>query len=249
MNNKYLFEFKAETSGITIPEKLNNPFSSVVSEIAKIAAIELQEFIALDSQIWEHDFSTHKGKMFGVLVVQKADNSFGYLGAVSGKIPEKATSGKFVPSIFNDSTDDFFINRGMSELTEIGNLMKESNNQSEINSLVGKRKRKSLMLQHKLFENYRFLNLLGEEQNVLQIFENSSHGYPPSATGECAAPKLLQFAFNHNLKPIALTEFWWGNPPKNNEKIHKHFYSACKNKCRPVLEYMLNDTNLFDKVN
>ena len=66
---------------------------------------------------------------------------------------------------------------------------------------------------------------------------------PPSAAGECAAPKLLQYAIEHQLKPIALTEFWWGNSTK--EKTHNVFYPACKNKCRPILEYMLEDTELF----
>jgi len=75
---------------------------------------------------------------------------------------------------------------------------------------------------------------------------SSSHGNPPAAAGECAAPKLLQYAFEHRLKPIALAEFWWGNPSQNKEREHKVFYPACKNKCRPILEYMLNDTALFE---
>jgi tRNA pseudouridine32 synthase/23S rRNA pseudouridine746 synthase len=79
----------------------------------------------------------------------------------------------------------------------------------------------------------------------LEIFKKSTQGNPPAAAGECAAPKLLQYTFENQLKPIALAEFWWGNHPNNKEKEHKAFYPACKNRCRPILEFMLNDEELY----
>lgn len=249
MNKQVIFNFKTDISGIAIPEKLNNPFGSYIPEIAAIAANEFQEFITAESQGWEHDFSVHKGKMFGILVIQNADNTYAFLGTVSGKLSGNATCNKFIPSVFDDSTDDFFINKGMKELTEIGIKIKKANERSEIIELTEKRKSRSLALQQRLFENYIFIDVHGIEKNVLQIFKHSSHGGPPSAVGECAAPKLLQYAFEHCLKPIALAEFWWGDPPKNNEREHKVFYPACKNKCRPILEYMLDDKDLFDQAN
>lgn len=81
----------------------------------------------------------------------------------------------------------------------------------------------------------------------MEIFKYSAHGNPPAATGECAAPKLLQYAIKHQLKPIALTEFWWGSSAENNEKKPRDYYPACKNRCQPILEYMLEDTELFSK--
>lgn len=249
MDKQHIFNFKTDISRINIPEKLNNPFGLYISEIVSIAAKEFQEFITSESHRWEHDFRIQKGKMFGILVVQKEDNTYGYLGTISGKLPGNTTCNKFIPSTFDDSTDDFFINKGMKELTEIGNRIKKANNQSEIIELTENRKLKSFALQQRLFENYQFVNLSGMEKNVLQIFKSSSHGNPPSAAGECAAPKLLQYAFKHQLRPIALAEFWWGNPTKNKEREHKTFYPACKNKCRPILEYMLDDTELFKQAN
>lgn len=245
MDTQHIFNFITDISKINIPAKLNNPFGLSIPEIAKIAAKEFQDFISSESQVWKHDFLIQKGKMFGILVVQKEDNTYGYLGTVSGKLQGNTICDKFVPSVFDDSTDDFFINKGMKELTEIGSQIKEASNPSEISSLTEKRKQKSFALQQQLFENYQFLNSLGIEKNVLQIFESSSHAKPPAAAGECAAPKLLQYAFEYRLKPIALAEFWWGNPIKNKEREHKVFYPACKNKCRPILEYMLGDTELF----
>ncbi len=248
MNQQYIFNFKTDISSVDIPEKLNNPFGLYIPEIVSVAAKEFQEFISSESQKWGYDFRIQKGKMFGILVIQKQDNTYGYLGTISGKLPGSTTCNKFVPSVFDDSTDDFFINRGMTELTEIGNEIKKSTNQSQIIELTERRKLKSFAIQQQLFENYRFLNSRGTEKNVLQIFESSSHGNPPAAAGECAAPKLLQYAFENQLKPIAVAEFWWGNSTKSKEREHRKFYPACKNKCRPILEYMLDDTELFNNV-
>ena len=249
MDQQFVFNFKTDISTIKVSANLNNPFGSSIPKIASVAAEEFQQFIHSESQLWKYNFSKQRGKMFGILVVQKEDNTFGYLGTVSGKIPGQAACNKFIPSIFDDSADDFFINKGMKELTEIGGKIKASNNQTEIVLLKEIRKQKSFALQQQLFENYKFVNLLGEEKNVLQIFKSSSHGNPPSAAGECAAPKLLQYAMRRELKPIALAEFWWGKNNENIDREHKVFYPACKNKCRPILEYMLDDTGLFNQAN
>lgn len=245
MKQSRLFNFQTDISKLSIPAKLNNPFVLAVPKIADIAAKEFQTFITTASQKWAHDFQSQQGKMFGVLVVQKEDQGYGYLGTISGKIPGDEICEAFIPSVFDVSTDDFFIIKGMKALTEMGKEIKKSNNQAEVIALTASRRQKSFALQQRLFKNYRFLNYLGMEKNVLQIFEDSSHGKPPAAAGECTAPKLLQYAFQHQLKPIALAEFWWGNPTKSLERVHKAYYPACKNKCRPILEYMLDNTDLY----
>ena len=185
--------------------------------------------------------------MFGVLVVKKQDNTYGYIGTVSGKLPKNAICEKIIPSVFDKSVDDFFINKGMVRLSELGNKIKQSNSHSEIIFLKEERKQKSVSLQTKLFENYRFKNLSGKQKNILEIFDESGHGKPPAASGDCAAPKLLQYAIENQLKPIALAEFWWGSSAENKEKENRTHYPACKNRCRPILEYMLEDTELYNK--
>ena len=82
MDKQFLFNFKTDISSFTISSKLNNPFSAYIPEIAKIAAKEFQEFIAVESKKWNYDFGTQRGKMFGVLVVKKQDNTYCYLGTV-----------------------------------------------------------------------------------------------------------------------------------------------------------------------
>lgn len=246
VDRKKLFNFKSDISSLNIPTTLNNPFANFVPAIAKIAALEFQAFIATESQKWDYNFSVQKGKMFGVLVVQLEDNGYVFLAAVSGKLPANAQCIHLVPSVFDVSTGDYFINRGMTGLSEILYDIKNTSDQTEISLLKEKSKTKSIALQQRLFENYQFTNLSGQQKNLIDIFKSSSHGNPPTASGECAAPKLLQFAIEHQLKPIALTEFWWGNPMNNKEKEHNVFYPACKNRCRPILEFMLEDIGLFD---
>jgi tRNA pseudouridine32 synthase/23S rRNA pseudouridine746 synthase len=156
MPSKYLFNFKSDISNIRIPSKLNNPFGIEVPEIARVAAKEFQEFIEVESKNWKHDFSLQKGKMFGVLVVQKEDNTLEYLGTISGKLPENAKCNQFVPSVFDDSVGNYFINKGMTELTEIGLQIKTCKSVYEIIALKEDRKQKSIALQQRLFENYHF---------------------------------------------------------------------------------------------
>ena len=241
MNNSLVFNFNTDVSETPIPNRLNNPFGLEIPEIGRIAANEFQKFIELESKNWEYDFSTQKGKMFGVLVVQKIDGGLGYLGTMSGVFPGGKTCKRFVPSVFDESKTDFYLTKGMTELTEIGKTIKNSTDPKEITKLTELRKQKSHDLQQWLFEHYIFTNKYGKAKNVATIFAGSEYGNPPAATGECAAPKLIQYAFSNNLKPIALAEFWWGIPSKSNKRKHLGFYPACEDKCRGVLGFMLKN--------
>jgi tRNA pseudouridine32 synthase/23S rRNA pseudouridine746 synthase len=113
----------------------------------------------------------------------------------------------------------------------------------EIAQLKHQRKDLSSALQQKIFSQYRFLNIDGHEKSLGELFVgtayNTVHGKPPAGAGECAAPKLLQYAFKWNLTPIAMAEFWWGQAPKSEVRQHKNFYGACIGKCQPILTHML----------
>jgi len=111
--------------------------------------------------------------------------------------------------------------------------------QREIDNLKETRKRFSKELQDHLFAQYHFLNALGERKNVLELFKDHFDEKPPAGAGECCAPKLLHYAYQHKLKPIAMAEFWWGKSPNSEIRHHKQFYPACKGKCFPILSHML----------
>ena len=110
---------------------------------------------------------------------------------------------------------------------------------SEINDLKEKRKTMSAQLQQQIFDKYTFLNQAGERKNLTDIFPISGDIVPPAGAGECAAPKLMQYAFLHQMTPIALAEFWWGQSPNSEIRQHGNFYPACKSKCEPILGHML----------
>lgn len=124
---------------------------------------------------------------------------------------------------------------------KISDAQKEVNVfKNKINSKKEIRRIKSAQLQQQLFNNYSFLNQYLDSKSLGEIFENN----PPAGAGECAAPKLLHYAFQNNLKPIAMAEFWWGESPKSEVRKHKQFYPACTGKCEPILKHMLLDIEM-----
>ena len=123
---------------------------------------------------------------------------------------------------------------------KIASLQVEAGNwEKQIQELKAERKVRSAALQQQLFEQFRMLNYRGEAITLCDIFKQTVHKTPPAGAGECAAPKLLQQAYLHHWKPIAMAEFWWGNSPKNEVRHHGYYYPACKGKCEPILRHML----------
>lgn len=134
----------------------------------------------------------------------------------------------------------------------------------KIAELKSTRKRKSDQLQRWLFSQFTFLNAQGERKDLLSIFRNyyllhspqsvlATHYaamgeqitlFPPSGTGECCEPKLLQYAFTHGMRPVEMAMFWWGEPPKTEIRQHGQFYPACNGKCKPLLTWMLKGMNV-----
>ncbi|MFD0766937.1 pseudouridine synthase [Mucilaginibacter lutimaris] len=118
--------------------------------------------------------------------------------------------------------------------------------EDKIESLKQERRERSAALQQQLFEQYVFLNKDNKEKSLQDIFSATVFGKPPAAAGECATPKLLQYAFKHGYKPLAMAEFWWGAAPKSEIRQHKHFYPACTGKCKPILAHMLQGMPVDD---
>jgi tRNA pseudouridine32 synthase/23S rRNA pseudouridine746 synthase len=115
--------------------------------------------------------------------------------------------------------------------------------EAKIAALKKERKEKSNYLQQTLFSKYAFLNRQKELKNLLDIFDNPGLK-PPAGSGECAAPKLLQYAFANNLTPITMAEFWWGISPNSAVRQHKNYYPACQSRCKPILSHMLKGVKM-----
>ena len=127
---------------------------------------------------------------------------------------------------------------------KIGEL--EDKTLGELQNLKEIRARKSAQLQQAIFNEYTFLNSKKENKSLLDIFSKTVFKTPPAGAGECTAPKLFQYAFLHDLKPICMAEFWWGMSPDSEVRVHKQFYPACRGKCEPILEHMLDGIQVED---
>jgi tRNA pseudouridine32 synthase/23S rRNA pseudouridine746 synthase len=257
--SQFFISFEESIDSYSLPEKFTFPFNYQPHPLCLVAAKELQLHLTQQKE-WEHNFGLEEGKegaiigkMFGVLLVRNAQNEIGYLAAFSGKLAGGYHHAKFVPPVYDSLLPGSFLNIGMLELTYINQEIKHlesqetEDNLDKIYSLKQLRKNNSIALQDQLFDQYYFLNRSGEEKSLRAIFRNSRNQKPVAGAGDCAAPKLLQFAFQNNLEPLAMAEFWWGLSPKSAFWKHGHFYPACREKCEPILRFMLDGVEMEEK--
>jgi tRNA pseudouridine32 synthase/23S rRNA pseudouridine746 synthase len=106
------------------------------------------------------------------------------------------------------------------------------------------RKEMSDHLQEWIFSQYRVHNYNGEEMSVLDIFKADGL-VPPGGTGDCAAPKLLEYAYRNGMKPLAMGEFWYGLSPDTAVRTEGNFYPSCTSKCGPLLGYMTRGLDII----
>ncbi len=315
------------STGIDIPERINNPLDYEPHPLCIAACKELQAYLA-ERKDWREEID--KGKMFGVLIVEKNDKEIGYLAAYSGQIGGRSDWKGFVPAVFDYLQPDGYFKTHEAKITELNQriahlinnpeiketerilnklhkvqehklnlhkmqiteakakrdarrqeaslhpdtkgltpeekqaMIKESqflkaelrrfkklisqktpleemydNYQKGLQEIKQLRKSDSDELQKWLFSQFKMLNDKGESKDLLEIFKEFNQMVPPAGSGECCEPKLLQYAFEHGLKPIQMAMFWWGESPKEEIRHHLHFYPACNGKCKPILHWML----------
>lgn len=210
------------TTDIHKPERFTYPFCYEPHPLCLLAAEEVKQEI-------EH-IHPSEGKMFGVLVVEG-----GFLAAYSGLLEGRNDWSYFVPPVFDAQQPDGYFKTREREISLTTHL----------SPLISKKMSQDLQLW--LFHQYRMLNAKGEEKDLVDIWQDYHSSprirrkfpLPPGGTGDCCAPKLLQYAYQHHLNPVCMAEFWWGPSPKTEIRHHGQFYPACSGKCKPVLTWML----------
>lgn len=110
---------------------------------------------------------------------------------------------------------------------------------TQLASLREERSRRSADLQMALFREFRMLNARGEVRDLCELFAPTAQRIPPAGAGECAAPKMLQYAYLNGLKPLVMAEFWQGASPRGEVRHDGHFYPSCNSKCKPILMHMM----------
>lgn len=218
-----------------IPSAFPSPFDSTPHPLAEQAAREVMDEVRAYMKAHPDSELHRRGKMFGVLVYQDPHSTeLGYLRAFSAMLDGSYHHPGFVPPIYEVHPEQ----------------------------IVGRDAADSRDKQQWLFRQYRLRNARGEEKDLLDIFRDqppimsieeffsshrqSSATIPPSGTGECCAPKLIQYAYLHGLRPICMAEFWMGASPRDELRREGVFYPACSGKCRPILHFTLQGLSVAD---
>ena len=233
-----IHSFPIATNNLPLPQLFTYPFHYTPHPLCVKAAEEVQQYLQTRTN-WHEELQ--QGKMFGVLVVKTPTGEVGYLAAFSGNLAGSNHHDYFVPPVYDLLNPDGYFKEEEARISAINVMLNHTNdnNQKTIEALKEERKQRSIALQQWIFKQFRLRNARGEEQDIYSIFTQTAHRNPPAGTGECAAPKLLQYAYLNNLQPLAMAEFWWGDSPKGEIRRHRHYYPACRHKCEPILNFML----------
>lgn len=213
------------------PVRFTYPFCYEPHPLSCQAAAEVQQYIATHEEIRR---DADNGKMFGVLVVESAEG-LAFLAAYSGLLAGRNDWPYFVPPVYDAQQPD-----GHFKTTE-----REISLTTRHSPLTSKQM--SQELQTWLFHQYKLLNARGEVKDLVDIWQEyysrpklrQKYPLPPGGTGDCCAPKLLQYAYQHYLHPVCMAEFWWGQSTKEELRQHLNYYPACRGKCMPILTWML----------
>lgn len=202
-----------------LDKQFTYPFRYTASSEVVEASRQLMERISADENL--HALFA-QGKMLGVLVCRDTV-LYGFSGLVGDKDTGlTANVPGFVPPIFDYSDPQGYFRR----------------QEAEISAFEGPTAEMSRRLQDWLFEQYRVRNALGEEKSIKEIF--AMRGLvPPGGTGECAAPKMLDYAYRNGHEPLSMGEFWYGRSPSGQVREQGRFYPSCTGKCGPLLTWMM----------
>ena len=218
-------------TNIAKPERFTWPFCYEPHPLCLLACDEVKAEI--------EKIAPSEGKMFGVLVAEDSNDGLGFLAAYSGLLCGRNDWEYFVPPVFDAQQPDGYFKQKEREISVL-NQHPSADNQ-HLNRQM------SQDLQLWLFRQYRMLNANGDTRDLVEIWRDYHQNpkiqkrfpLPPGGTGDCCAPKLLQYAYQHQLKPVCMAEFWWGPSPASEIRHHGEFYPACRGKCKPVLTWML----------
>ena len=198
-----------------------------------------ERLIAHIGETPELDSIFAEGKMMGVLMVRDEEGRESFLYGFSGLAGGRSRVKGFVPPIFDLTDPEGYFKREEAGISELNRqIIAIDGDIPERAALKAERKARSTALQEWLFKQYVVLNALGEKKSILDIFAERGL-VPPGGTGDCAAPKLLQYAYSHGLKPLAMGEFWYGASPEREVRRQGCFYPSCTGKCGPLLAFML----------
>ncbi len=183
-------------------------------------------------------FGEQRGKMFGILEGIDPRGNEKVLYAFSGQYNGLWNIPGWAPPLFEE---EIWISTNFTTEKKIKKLSRELENLENGTSTFQKtkrlRKKLSQDLMIKLHQLYEIHNFRGET-STLEPFFKGKQGIP-TGTGDCCAPKLLNYAVQHEILPLGIAEFYWGKTNKSSTRKHGCFYPPCAEKCKPLLAFFL----------
>lgn len=237
----HLLSFQFSLNLANIERVMKSPLPT---QRAKEAALLLQDALDLYKSLdyegeqavsTDYLFGPARGQMFGVLVCEDQRGNIVVLKAFSGQYDGIYLIPGWVGPVADPVAFNQVVTQSDALLHELTARI-ESGEYADTASLIQERKALSQSVLHKLYLLYQFRCIDGATKTFSDIFGTRN---PPTGTGECCAPKLLHWAFTHDLLPISMAEFYYGKPNRSQSREHKGFYGPCDDKCQPLLKHML----------
>jgi hypothetical protein len=215
----------------------------IMTELDNKRRVDYEDSTANPKFSTDYLFGPARGQMFGVLVCQHPNGTIGTLKAFSGQYDGNWSANGWVPPLFNINEMESLCVDVEKEIKQLGQAIEngKAGNSDHI-QLVKERRLLSQNLMRRIHALYTLTNFKGQSAPLVKIFQGNNKGIPTGA-GDCCAPKLLGYAARHQLTPLGLAEFFWGRENRSQTRQHKIFYPACKEKCEPILGFMLCGLN------
>ena len=250
----YIAAFSGNAGGMSMIDGFVPPIYDLLDPDGYFKTKEA-EISALNTRISSEETSAELAELRAALKAVEADMNAELSRQKARMATLKAKRDQIRSEVAEDACNIELIRQSQHEKAELRRIKthwegriadlkgKISEHTGRVSSMKRLRKEMSDALQEWIFRQYIVHNCLGESRSILDIFTDCGL-VPPGGTGECAAPKLLDYAFRNGLKPLAMGEFWYGESPCTAVRTEGHFYPSCTSKCGPLLRYMLQGMEL-----
>lgn len=182
------------------------------------------------------------GVMLGALVCADSNGNevvlktaSGFSRALTAHFDDDAV---YVPPLVTPSQIENALSANDDAIHRLTAQIDACDDEDERKSLVAERLRLTQESVAKVYALYSFHCADGSVRSLSDICaERCGGAYPPTGTGDCCAPKLLDYAFCHGLIPFSMCEVFYGR--KTPHKISGTAYPPCDDRCGIILPAML----------
>ncbi|MBB5219419.1 tRNA pseudouridine32 synthase/23S rRNA pseudouridine746 synthase [Treponema rectale] len=219
------------------PFREDEAYSECLKFINQIKTSEIK-LVQISKESLERD---NIGVMIGCLVCLDCDGKKIVLRTVSGNrydvVSNVDDSSIFVKPIVSSIQIQEALEKNDLKIHQLTEKIESLDNSLE-KSLFSKQRR--LLTDESLnsvFNLYSFCCADGKVRSLKEICAiTNGNNLPPAGTGDCCAPKLLNYAFSHEMNPISMCEVFYGN---SKTRVSFEKSSPCDERCGLLLPVIL----------